>query len=68
MPGDTQVMVAVLLLGARTFGDIQRVTGLKSRGDVSRRLGHLRAAGLVASEPGQQGTLRPLVEVVAVYP
>lgn len=55
----TRVLFAVLD-GHRTYGDLTAATGL-GRASVARHLRRLARAGLVAWEPGRQGTLRPCV-------
>lgn len=55
----TRVLLAVLD-GRRTYGELTAATGL-GRASVARHLRRLARAGLVAWEPGRQGTLRPQV-------
>lgn len=65
----TRVLLGLLLVDARdgraTFRSVARASGV-GVGEVFYDLVDLRALGLVAWEPGAQGTLRPLVDAFPV--
>ena len=57
--GEARVLAATVWADGTTVREVGRAAGMSSSATAYRHLRRWRAEGMVAWEPGRQGTLRP---------